>query len=118
MELQPQGSDPDHPDIASVLGGGGCGFDKSPSGGYFSGAPAARASTVAFGPLPTTATRIRVSTREVLTTSPLPTGVGLPTGRFWFQVLPAGWPTPADGAALDTPEPLSATGEPVAFTDF
>jgi hypothetical protein len=122
MELLPAGSDPDHvtpPRSWPAGAGGGCEFDKrDPSTGYFTGSPGPGRSSVSFGPLPDRATQIRVAANEILQTTPLPQGEGLPEGRYWIQLMPAGWPTRADGPALGTPQPLNSAGQPVDFQDF
>jgi hypothetical protein len=73
---------------------------------------------VSFGPLPSDAVQIRVATDEILTTMPMPRGKGLPAGRYWINVTPAGGPGSALGPALFTPEPLDAHGQPVPFQAF
>lgn len=120
MELDPAGTDPDHRPAASSAGGAGaCQFDHSdPSSGYYASGPGPAGSAVSFGPLPDDATQIRVATHETLATASLPTGKGLPTGRYWINIMPAGWPTQTEGSALPTPQPLDANGGKVAFQSF
>lgn len=120
LELLPRGSTPPAASPAPWpgAGGGACGFNSAPSGGFSSGSIGPDGSDFAFGPLPLGATRIRVAAHEVVPTSLLPQSNGLPVGRFWILLMPAGWPTPADGAALDTPQPLDAHDRPVAFQVF
>lgn len=123
MELLPAGASPDRPVSAEpswpAAGGGGCAFDaKDPSSGYYASATGPAGSGFSYGPLPDRATRIRTAAHETLATSPLPRGKGLPSGRYWVHLMPAGWPTAAQGAALDMPQPLDARGADVAFRSF
>ena len=119
MEFDPAGSDPAHRLAASSAGAGGCKFDDSnPSTGYYASGPGPGGSAVSFGPLPSDATQIRVATHETLTAAPLPAGKGLPTGRYWINVMPAGWPAQTEGSALPTPQPLDTNGNTVTFQSF
>jgi hypothetical protein len=100
---------------------GACGFDDSPTegGGYFETGmdPGDTNSYLNYGPLPADATQIRVATNEVVPTYPLPSGKGLPKGRFWFIVEGPGWPSKADGKIIN-PIPLNSSGKPVDFKNF
>jgi hypothetical protein len=122
LELLPGGTDPDHPPEESPpsgFGSAGCGFNGThPGSGWFTSGVGPAGSGVSFGPLPTTAMQIRVATHEVLPTQALPPGTGLPRGRFWIQFQPSGWPTAADGTALEQPQPLDPRGDPVPYQDF
>jgi hypothetical protein len=121
MAFLPAGYDPDHlPPASPPVGAGQCEFEKTqiPTSSYYDGGPGYVGSFEAFGPLPTDATQIRVATHEVLPTMPMPQGRGLPAGRYWINIMPAGWPAATQGAALDTPQPLDAQGRPVQFQDF
>jgi hypothetical protein len=71
-----------------------------------------------FGPLPSNATHIRVTTHTVIGTHPFPKGKGLPPGRFWLLVVGADWPTRAEGKELDNPQPLDSHGHRVPFKAF
>ncbi len=123
MELDPAGSsDPGNKPSASPgqsVGAGACEFDKrNPSGDYYTSGPGPAGSDASFGPLPTNASQIRVATHEILPTMPLPTAKGLPAGRYWINIIPVGWPTPTDGTALDTPQPIDISGKSVKFQSF
>ncbi|TDT95375.1 hypothetical protein EDD99_7203 [Streptomyces sp. 846.5] len=124
MALLPGGADPDHPSPSSGgswagAGGAGCAFNNHDSGtGYYAGSTGPAGSRFAYGPLPETATQIRVAANEILTTAQLPGGKGLPAGRYWIHLMAKDWPSATDGAALDTPQPLDARGGKVAFQDF
>jgi len=93
---------------------GQCGFNaKPPDGSFWDDGLGPRTSTVSFGPLPRSATQIRLFTGEVIATYPLTTG--LPTGRYWIAFTPADAPA---AQAVDQPEPLDSAGHPVSFKDF
>jgi hypothetical protein len=122
MEVLPGGADPDHPATTPSWrtgGGGACAFDARHSGtSYYASAPGPGRSNFSYGPLPTRATQIKTATSETLITRPLPAGKGLPAGRYWIHLMPAGWPSKAEGTALATPQPLDATGNKVPFRAF
>lgn len=122
MEVLPGGAGPDHPAATSSWragGGGGCAFDaRDPGTSYYASAPGPGRSTFSYGPLPSGAARIRTATDETLITRALPAGKGLPAGRYWIHLMPAGWPGKAEGIALAAPQPLDATGRAVAFQAF
>jgi hypothetical protein len=107
-----------------AMSGGGCGFDrKTPDGGYYVGAQGGGSGTgqftasLSFGPLPDQATQIKVASDLVLATRLFPLGKGLAPGRFWVWAG-AVRPPAAIGTVLDTPQPLNAEGQAVAFQDF
>ncbi|WP_330269856.1 hypothetical protein [Streptomyces griseorubiginosus] len=110
---------PKGPKTAVSWSSGGCGFDNTPGSAYFVNGwtPGAGDMDLAFGPLPADATQVRVATREVIASKPLPSDAGLPHGRYWLFVWPSGWPNKADGKQVG-PTPLNASGKPVAFTKF
>ena len=122
MELLPGGADPDHPTAKPswpAAGGAGCAFDaRDPGSGYYAGSTGPAGSSFSFGPLPSQATQIKTATHEILVTSPLPRGKSLPSGRYWIHLMPAGWPSKAEGTALDIPQPLDASGKKVPFKAF
>ncbi|WP_146088376.1 hypothetical protein [Actinacidiphila yanglinensis] len=94
-----------------------CGFDDSDSGGYYGGGDApGKNAFVSYGPLPGKAVGVRVSTKEVVPTKPLPKGHDLPDGRYWIFYQPASWP--GKGAKAVEPQPLDASGRKVAFKKF
>ena len=106
-------------DFATTMAGECVFADEPAKAGYYYGeGPGPGTSMVSYGPLPAEATHIRVATHEVLTTQPLPTGSGLPRGRFWIQFTPYHWPTAAEGKALGWAQPLDDAGAPVAFRRF
>jgi len=93
---------------------GQCGFNaKPPDGSFWDGGLGPRTSTVSFGPLPSSATQIRLFTGEVIATYSLPKG--LPAGRYWIAFTPAAAPV---SQAVDQPEPLDSAGHPVSFKVF
>ena len=99
--------------------GGACGFARTPSYPHFVDSGRGPAgSGFSMGPLPPDATQIRVAAKEILPTEPLPRGVGLPPGRYWVEIVPAAGRPSADGRVLDTPQPLNAAAQPVAFKKF
>ncbi|MFE2063095.1 hypothetical protein ACFXDH_11920 [Streptomyces sp. NPDC059467] len=91
---------PKGPDVGEDWSSGGCGFDSSPSGGYWSGGqePGAENAVIVYGPLPDNATTVEVAGHTVVKSVPFPHGSGLPAGRYWFFIEPPGWPSKADGA--------------------
>ncbi len=98
---------------------GQCEFDtRWATSAYWGSGEGPGNSTAAFGPLPTNATQIKVATHEVLQTFLFPKRDYLPAGRYWLDLTSPSWPAPADGAALDVPQPLNAHGQPVNFTRF
>lgn len=103
---------------ASGVSGGQCGFYSGPGVNYYFSAQGLGDAVIDFGPLPQDATQIRVATHEVLATTPLPSGKGLPAGRYWMHIAPANWPQPQDGSALTEPQPLNAQGAAVPFSSF
>lgn len=122
MEVLPDGVDPGHPSAHPswpAAGGGGCGFNAhDPGSGYYASSTGPAGSSFSFGPLPPSATRIRTATHEVLGTRQFTPGMGLPSGRYWINLMPAAWPDKSEGTALDTPQPLDAHGQKVPFKDF
>ncbi|WP_405552143.1 hypothetical protein OHV08_00480 [Streptomyces canus] len=112
--------DPRGPEVSGDWSSGGCGFDSSPSGGYWSGGqePGDENGFVVYGPLPDNATAIRVASHTVVKTIPFPRGSGLPTARYWFVIEPPGWPSKADGTLLSAPQPLDKQGKNVTFKKF
>lgn len=107
-----------------AMTGGGCEFDRTtPDSSYYVGAQGGGTGTsqytasLTFGPLPAQATRIKVASNLTLPTQTLPGGEGLPAGRFWVWAGPF-QPPASVGTVLTTPEPLDATGKPVAFQPF
>lgn len=123
MALLPGGTDPDHlpTDKPSwpAAGGGGCAFDtRQPGSDHYVSSTGPAGSGFSYGPLPSQATQIKTATHEILVTRPLPRGKGLPSGRYWIHLMPAGWPSKAEGTALDAPQPLDAQGKKVPFKAF
>ncbi|MFG2472993.1 hypothetical protein ACGFXB_47480 [Streptomyces canus] len=112
--------DPRGPQVSGDWSSGGCGFDSSPSGGFWSGGqePGDENGFVVYGPLPDNATAIRVASHTVVRTIPFPHGSGLPTARYWFVIEPPGWPSKADGTLLSMPQPLDEQGKNVPFKKF
>jgi len=106
--------------------GGTCGFGPDPRYPYdenadywASGSPLSpEMAGFSYGPLPTSATHLRVASKLVIPTYPFPQGVGLPAGRYWLRFIPANHPDPADGTVFDQPQPLDDDGNPVAMTSF
>ncbi|HSY15021.1 MAG TPA: hypothetical protein VK816_03465 [Jatrophihabitantaceae bacterium] len=98
----------------------GCGFDDKETGqnGDLGGGMGPVDSQIDYGPLPSNATQIRIATNKVIPTGLLPTGKGLPAGRYWVFVYAPDWLTPAVGKPLDPPQPLNARGKPVAYKNF
>lgn len=99
---------------------GACVFANQPSKGsyYFASGPGPHGSHVNYGPLPANAVAVQIATHQTVGTYGLPSGQGLPHGRFWIDFEPASWPAPAEGKALDVPQPLDRDGKRVAFRRF
>lgn len=99
---------------------GACVFDDEPSKNsyYFATGPGPHGSYVNYGPLPPNAVFVRIATHQTVRSYRLPSGHGLPPGRFWIDFEPETWPTPAEGRPLQTPQPLDRHGNPVNFQPF
>jgi hypothetical protein len=99
--------------------GGQCGFANYPhEPSYYDSGPGPAGSLFNLGPLPASATQIRVASNEILPTQAFPSGHGLPAARYWVEISPASGLPAADGTVLKTPQPLNAAGQPVAFRAF
>ena len=111
---------PRGPEVSGDWSSGGCGFDSSPSGGYWSGGqePGDENGFVVYGPSQDKATAIRVASHTVVKTIPFPRGSGLPSARYWLAIEPPGRPSKAEGTLLSTPQPLDKQGKNVAFKKF
>lgn len=96
---------------------GGCAFnDRSPGSGYYaSGLGPGSGTSVSFGPLPVRAATIRVA-GITLPTYPLPSGRGLPRGRYWIRF--ASSRVTGTTAPSSSPVPLDAHGHRVPFQPF
>ena len=101
-----------------TFSGGQCRFYQGPGVTYSFEATGPDGSSLDFGPLPASATQIRVATHEITATRPFPAGRGLPSGRFWVQLVTSDWPLPSEGSALSQEVPLNASGKPVSYQDF
>jgi hypothetical protein len=114
MELRRVDGNPQHPFA------GACVFADQPSKGssYFASGPGPHGSYVNFGPLPASAVAVHIATHQGVPSYPLPSGHGLPAGRYWLDFEPASWPTSAEGKALKIPQPVDRHGNPVAFQPF
>jgi hypothetical protein len=99
--------------------GGQCTFSDKYQGGsyYFTASADTSGIVLGFGPLPDNATQIRLATKLVVPSRPLPSGKDLPGGRFWVYAYPQNLPA-ADGTWLDTAEPLDAQGSVIPFQNF
>lgn len=99
---------------------GACGFDDVPSKGshYYASGPGPCESYVNYGPLPPNAVSVRIASHQTVRTYPLPTGHGMPNGRFWVDFEPASWPSASQGTPLDNPQPVDRSGNPVGFEAF
>jgi hypothetical protein len=111
-----------NPAAAGSMSGSQCGFnDKKQGATYYTSAQNAGNGppTVAlvFGPLPSAAVEIQVTSKIKLKTAALPTGADLPTAHYWVWAGP--YQTPAsDGTLLAVPKPLDAQGKAVAFQSY
>jgi hypothetical protein len=104
---------------AQDASGGQCGFADYPhEPSYYDSGPGPSGSSFNLGPLPSTATQIRVASSEILPTQAFPREAGLPSARYWVEIVPASGVPAADGTVLQTPQPLNAAGQPVAFREF
>jgi hypothetical protein len=104
---------------AQDASGGQCGFANYPNEpSYFDSGPGPSGSSFSLGPLPASATQVRVASGEILPTQAFPPGDGLPGARYWVEIIPASGVPAADGTVLKTPQPLNAAGQPVAFKAF
>ena len=103
---------------AAAASAGGCGFNADhPSAGFYASGPGPGGVVSSFGPLPARATRIRVARNQTIPTFVLPSGHGLPAGRYWVFIPPTFWPNAATGPATN-PQPQDDQGNPVGFTRF
>jgi hypothetical protein len=100
---------------------GACGFVNDPNGAgfYYASGLGPADDDVNFGPLPSTATHIRVASNLVLPTHPLPHVDGMASGRWWFELVSRdGSPAVGEGHVLDTPQPLDDAGHLVLWKEF
>ena len=104
------------------MSGSQCGFnDKAKGSTYYASAQNAGNGppTVAllFGPVPSAATAVQVTSKIKLKTAALPSGAGLPSVRYWAWAAPYQVPA-SDGTVLAIPKPLNAQGKAVAFQAY
>jgi hypothetical protein len=69
-------------------------------------------STAFYGPAPMTAAFAALDANSVVATKPFPNAAGLPVGRYWISLLPAGM------KATTKPTLLDANHKIVAFQPF
>jgi hypothetical protein len=105
-----------------AMSGSQCGFDAKAQGKtYYTSAQNAGNGppTVAllFGPVPSAAVAIQVTSKITLKTTAFPTGAGLPSARYWVWAGPY-QPPASDGTVLSVPKPLNAQGKAVAFQAY
>jgi hypothetical protein len=110
-----------NPASGGSMSGSQCGFSgKGDSMYYASGQNAGNGPptlAVLFGPVPTAAAEVRVTSKITVKTTAFPSGAGLPSARYW--VWPGPYQLPAsDGTALAEPKPLDAAGKPVALQAY
>jgi hypothetical protein len=102
--------------------GSQCGFNNKARGRtyYVSAQNAGNGPpTVAllFGPVPSAAVSVQVTSKITLKTTAFPTGASLPSARYWVWAAPY-QPPASDGTMLSVPKPLNAQGKAVAFQAY
>ena len=102
--------------------GSQCGFnDKARGKTYYVSAQNAGNGppTVAllFGPVPSAAVSVQVTSKITLKTAAFPTGASLPSAQYWVWAAPY-QPPASDGTVLSIPKPLNAQGKAVAFQAY
>ena len=105
-----------------AMSGSQCGFnDKKQGTTYYASAQNAGngPSTVAllFGPVPSAAVSVQVTSKIKVKTAAFPSGAGLPTAGYWVWAGPY-QPPASDGTLLAVPRPLDAKGKAVAFQAY
>ena len=105
-----------------AMSGSQCGFNAKKQGATYYASAANTGNgppTVAllFGPVPSAAATIQVTSKITLHTEALPSGAGLPTARYWVWAAPY-QPPASDGTLLVPPHPLDAKGKAVAFQAY
>lgn len=102
--------------------GSQCGFNAKAKGKtyYVSAQNAGNGPpTVAllFGPVPSAAVSVQVTSKITVKTAAFPTGASLPSARYWVWAAPY-QPPASDGTVLSIPKPLNAQGKAVAFQAY
>ena len=105
-----------------AMSGSQCGFnDKTQGTTYYVSAQNAGNGppTVAlqFGPVPSAAASVQLTSKITVKTAAFPSGAGLPSARYWVWGGPYQL-TASDGTPLAVPKPLDAQGRAVAFQAY
>jgi hypothetical protein len=105
-----------------AMSGSQCGFNAKTEGRtYYASAQNAGNGpptlALQFGPVPSAAAAIQVTSKITLKTAALPGGAGLPSARYWAWAAPYQVPA-SDGTVLSIPKPLNAQGKAVAFQAY
>ncbi|HET9172465.1 MAG TPA: hypothetical protein VFN97_23770 [Actinospica sp.] len=107
---------------AGAVYGSQCGFNAKTEGRTYyvsatNGTNGPPTVAVLFGPVPSAAVSVQVTSKITLKTTAFPSGAGLPSADYWFWAGPY-QPPASDGTLLAVPRPVDAHGEQVAFQAY
>lgn len=107
---------------AGEMAGSQCGFNAKTQGKTYylsasNGTNGPPTVALLFGPVPSAAVSVQVTSKITLKTQALPSGAGLPTANYWVWAGPY-QPPASDGTLLSVPKPLDAHGKAVAFQSY
>jgi hypothetical protein len=107
---------------AGEMFGRQCGFNAKTQGTTYyvsatNGTNGQPTVALLFGPVPSAAVSVQVTSKITLKTAAFPSGAGLPNARYWFWAGPY-QPPASDGTLLAVPKPLDAHGKTVAFQAY
>ena len=111
-----------NPAAAGTMSGSQCGFNAKKQGTtyYVSAQNAGNGPptlALLFGPVPSAAVSVQVSSKITVKTAAFPDGASLPSARYWVWAGPY-QPPASDGTFLAMPKPLDAQGKAVAFQAY
>jgi len=111
-----------NPATTGGMSGSQCGFNAKKQGTTYyasalNGSNGPPTIALLFGPVPSAAVSVKVTSKITLKTDAFPGGAGLPSARYWVWAGPY-QPTAAEGTVLGVPQPLDAAGKAVAFQAY
>jgi hypothetical protein len=107
---------------AGDMSGSQCGFNAKTEGKTYyvsasNGTNGQPTVALLFGPVPSAAVSVQVTSKITLKTEAYPSGAGLPAANYWIWAGPY-QPPASDGTLLVPPRPLDAHGKAVAFQAY